>query len=97
MEKKVIVYTASETDYAKMSISQLASIIRKDWRAQAKNGQIYFGAVPYLDAMHTMDKITDNYGADDGKSIVLYFLSNANTWKGDVARAIKLELKKRCK
>jgi hypothetical protein len=80
-----------------MSISQIATIIRKDWKSHAKNGKIYFGAVPYLDAMHTMDKITDNYGADSGKSIVLYFLSNATTWKGETARNIKKELQKRCK
>jgi hypothetical protein len=35
------------------------------------------------------------YGLDTGYSIVAYFLSNANTWKGDVARAVKKELKKR--
>lgn len=94
METKVIQYIASNTDYPKMSISQLAQIIKQDWRSK---GKIYFGAVPYLDAMHTMNSIDDNYGQDSGKSIVLYFLSNAATWKGDVAKAIKLELKKRAK
>lgn len=92
-----IVYLGNENDYQNMSISQLAAIIRKDWRKQSKTGQIYFGAVPYLDAMHTMDNITDNYGQDSGKSIVLYFLNNATTWKGEVARAIKKELQKRAK
>ena len=95
--EKTIVYIANENDYPSMSISQLAAIIRKDWRKQSKTGQIYFGAVPYLEAMHTMDKITDNYGQDSGKSIVLYFLSNATTWKGEVARNIKKELQKRAK
>jgi hypothetical protein len=93
--EKTILYIASETDYSQMSISQLASIISKTWRAQGKG--IYFGAVPYLQAMHTMDKITDAYGMDSGKSIVLYFLSNATTWRGEVAKAIKLELNKRVK
>lgn len=95
--KKTIVYLANENDYASMSISQLAFLIHRDWRKQSKTGQIYFGAVPYLEAMHTMDKITDNYGSDSGKSIVLYFLSNATTWKGETARNIKKELQKRCK
>jgi hypothetical protein len=31
---------------------------------------------------------------DSAKSIVLYFLANANTWRGEKARAIKVELKK---
>jgi hypothetical protein len=92
--EKSISYIASDTDYPKMSISQLAAIIRKDWRSK---GTIYFGAVPYLEAMHTMDKITDNYGLDSGRSIVLYFLANAQTWRGEVAKAVKLELNKRVK
>lgn len=96
METKTINYIADQTDYSAMSISQLASIIRTDWRKQPGKG-IYFGAVPYLDAMHTMDKITDNYGADSGRSIVAYFLGNASTWKGEVAKAIKKELNKRLK
>lgn len=72
-------------------LSEIASEIRKDWKATSKNG-IYFGAVPYLDAMSTLDKISDNYFMDSGKSIVIYFLANAQTWKGDKAREIKKEL-----
>lgn len=72
---------------------QIASEIRKDWRATSKNG-IYFGAKPYLDAMECLNSINDNYGMDSGKSIVLYFLSNASTWKGETAKRIKAELKK---
>ena len=74
----------------------IAQEIRKDWKATAKNG-IYFGAVPYLDAMASLDKPTDNYGMDSGKSIILYFLSNASTWKGDTAKRVKAELKAMCK
>ena len=66
---------------------EIAKEIRKDWQ------KVYFGAVPYLQAMATLDSINDNYGMDSGRSIVLYFLSNASTWKGDVAKRIKLELK----
>lgn len=73
------------------TISQLAYDIRKDWGAK-----VNFGAVPYLNAMQTIDSVDDQYGMDSGKSIVLYFLSNAGTWKGETAKAIKKELKKRC-
>lgn len=52
----------------------------------------YFGAIPYLGAMGAMNSIDDNYGQDTGRSVVAYFLSNATTWKGDVARAVKKEL-----
>ena len=53
----------------------------------------YFGAVPYLQAMSTMDTLEDAYGLDDARSIVRYFLANAGTWRGEDARRIKAELK----
>tara|TARA_R110000868_G_scaffold263878_1_gene522492 strand:+ start:607 stop:864 length:258 start_codon:yes stop_codon:yes gene_type:complete len=74
------------------SLYEIAKEIRKDWKATAKNG-IYFGAVPYLDAMATLDKPTDKYGMDSAKSIILYFLSNATSWRGETAKRVKLELK----
>jgi len=66
---------------------EIANEIRKDWK------QVNFGAKPYLDAMSSLNKPTDNYGMDSGKSIILYFLSNASTWKGDTAKRVKAELK----
>ena len=70
------------------SISTIAREIRADWTKP------YFGAVPYLSAMQSLDSIEDSYYEDSGKSVVLYFLANASTWKGEKARAIKAELKK---
>ena len=67
---------------------EIASEIRKDWK------KVYFGAVPYLEAMSTLDSIEDNFMFDSGKSVVIYFLSNATTWKGETARRVKAELKK---
>jgi hypothetical protein len=71
---------------------EIANEIRSDWSKQ-KSG-INYGAKPYLDAMQSLDKITDNYGMDDAKSIVYYFLSNANQWRGETAKRVKVELKK---
>lgn len=68
-------------------IHEIAEEIARDWKHP------YFGAIPYLGAMRELDSITDNYGADSARSIVLYFLSNAATWRGDVARRVKAELK----
>ncbi len=68
---------------------QIAREIRQDW-----GSKIYFGAVPYLQAMMQLDSINDNYGMDSAKSIVLYFLANAQTWRGETAKRIKAELKK---
>ena len=71
-------------------LHEIAQEIRQDHRKTKKN--VYFGAVPYLDAMGTLDKLTDSYGMDSARSIVLYALSNLTTWRGETARRIKLEL-----
>jgi len=66
---------------------KIAEEIRADWTKP------YFGAVPYLEAMESMGDVSENFGFDSGQSIVLYFLSNANTWRGEVARRVKAELR----
>ena len=70
-------------------IAQLANLVRRDW----KNISPY--AVPYLRAMGQLSSVDDNYLADDGRSIVLYFLANAGAWRGETARLVKAELKRR--
>jgi hypothetical protein len=69
------------------SLNTIAKEIKSDWT------KINYGAVPYLQAMQGLSSITDVYGFDNAKSIVIYFLSNASTWKGDKAKEIKSELK----
>ena len=77
----------STTSTAVRPLYEIAREIRRTWK------NVYFGAVPYLDAMSSLDKVTDRYIMDSGKSIVNYFLANAGTWRGDDARRIKAELK----
>lgn len=67
---------------------EIAADIRKDWGAK-----VNFAAKPYLDAMASLTSINDNYGWDSGKTIVLYFLGNASSWRGETAKTIKKELK----
>lgn len=69
------------------TISTIAREIRSDWK------NVYFGAKPYLDAMGYIDSVDDAYGYDTGNTVVLYFLANASTWRGDTARRVKAELK----
>lgn len=66
---------------------EIAREIRKDW------SPVNFAAKPYLDAMRELSSINDDYYADSGRSVVLYFLSNAASWRGENARRIKAELK----
>lgn len=67
-------------------ISVIAREIRNNWPKP------YFGAAPYLEAMRYLENITDMFGADNGRSIVAYFLANARAWRGPKAREIKAEL-----
>src|SRR5258706_11642137 len=66
---------------------KIAREIRRDW------AKVNYAAVPYLNAMGSLDNVREYYGADDAKSIVLYFLGNARSWKGETAKRIKSELK----
>jgi len=50
-------------------------------------------ARPYLDAMFSLNSMTDTYGSDDAESIVLYFLTNAQGWRGNAAGRLKNELR----
>ncbi len=72
-------------------IYEIADEIRDDWK------NVNYAAKPYLSAMFDIDKITDTYGADSGRSIVAYFLANATSWRGDVAKRVKLELNRMIK
>lgn len=68
-------------------IAEIACEIARRWTKP------YFGAVPYIRAMQSLVTIHESVGCDDAKTIILYFLANANTWRGEDARRIKAELK----
>lgn len=70
------------------SIKVIAAEVEATWLPQ-----VDYTARPYLDAMKTLDKITDSYYADTGFAVVSYFLANTSKWRGEDARRIKAELK----
>jgi ferritin len=76
-------------EIGRMELSQIAYLVYRDWK------NVYFGAKPYLEAMSSLRSVSDMYMADSGTSIVAYFLANANTWRGEVAKAVKKELNRR--
>jgi hypothetical protein len=69
------------------SIRSIAREIRSSWP------NVWYGAEPYLRAMSSLDTPQDFYGVEKGDGIIRYFLSNAQTWRGEDARRIKAELK----
>lgn len=80
--------TTPEAKQGHRPLYEIAREIKRDWGAK-----MYFGAKPYVAAMSSLDQVTDDYGCDSGQSIVLYFLANANHWRGETARRVKEELK----
>ena len=69
------------------TISDIAYDITKDWK------DVNFAAKPYLHAMCSLDSLSQDYGLDSAYSIIVYFLCNASSWRGPVARQIKTELR----
>lgn len=57
--------------------------------------KVNYAARPYLEAMDTISSIDEMYYYDTADSVVRYFLSNATTWRGETAKAVKAELKRR--
>jgi len=71
----------------KRSIRSIALDISKEWP------KVNYAAKPYLDAMLELNSINDKYGFDNARSIILYFLSNASSFRGERAKVLKAELK----
>lgn len=73
----------------KRTFQQIARDIKSSWT------NVYFGAVPYLEALLVLDTTDPNasYGLEKAKNIARYFLVNAQTYRGEDARRLKKELK----
>ena len=75
---------------SKRTFQQIAKDIKSTWL------NVYFGAVPYLEAMLELDTTDPGtmYYNDSAENIALYFLANASTFRGSDAKKLKDELKK---
>ena len=71
-------------------LSDIASEVLETWR---HNHVDHPRARPHVEAMLSLNRVTENYGPDTGRSVVLYFLTNAQAWRGPTARRIKSELR----
>jgi hypothetical protein len=69
------------------SIRSIALDIESEWT------KVNYAARPYLDAMLELNSINDKYYEDSAKSIILYFLANASSFRGERAKVLKAELK----
>ena len=73
----------------KRTFQQIARDVKSTWM------NVYFGAVPYLEALLTLDTTDPEalYGIETARDITRYFLANAQTFRGADARRLKEELK----
>ncbi len=71
----------------KRYLFEIAEDIYQNWH------NITDAAWPYLHAMQQLCTLKDYFFQDSARSVVLYFLSNSTTWKGEKAKQIKTELK----
>lgn len=73
----------------KRTFQQVARDIKSTWL------NVYFGAVPYLEALLTLDTTDPNamYHSDTAGDVARYFLANAQTFRGADAKQLKAELK----
>jgi hypothetical protein len=72
----------------KRTIGAIATEIAADW-----GGKVNYAAKPYLAAMRYLRDSDSKYGAEDSESVVVYFLSNASTYRTAKAKGLKAELK----
>ena len=72
------------------NLSEIAKDIRSNWK------NVYSWAEPYLQAMEQIHSPEPDapYFFEDAQTQVMYFLANAQCWRGETARTIKKELKK---
>ena len=71
----------------KRPVYKIAADIVNDWNRPN------YAALPYLTAMLTINNEQEQFGQDTAKNVILYFLSNAGTYKGPKAKELKTELK----
>lgn len=74
-------------EYIMQTISTIAREISREWK------NVNYAAKPYLQAMRSLDSVSDSFGYDSAKSVVSYFLANASGYRGDTAKAHKAALK----
>jgi hypothetical protein len=73
------------------ALHEIYDEIRSIWRRDRVNLP---AAAPYLDAFRYLGTtIHGRYGYDTAEGIVLRFLGNARSWRGEDARRIKAELR----
>jgi hypothetical protein len=78
-------------------LNQLAAAILVDWKQSPSSGSYRRFALPYVEAMLTMNNCEDRYGLEWGDMIVARALNALHQWRGETARKVKAELNEHLK
>jgi hypothetical protein len=73
-------------------IPRLAGMARRDWSGGKQS--IPSEANRFLQNMYKVKNLGQRFGNMNGRQIVVAFLVNAKAWRGDIARAVKKELRR---
>ena len=81
----------NDTDLSTADVQQLIALIYSDWDA------INPYAASYLHALDINDchELEDPVGNETADIQLRYFLTHASAWRGQTARAVKTELRRR--
>jgi hypothetical protein len=74
------------------NLNTIAAEINTLWRRDPPSPMVQRYARPYLEALEEIQTVKDNYGLESGDDIVMRFLVNVGSWRGEDARRIKEEL-----
>lgn len=69
-------------------IRAIAADIQRDWQ------RVYWEARPALRSMHELRTLRDTHLGRSADTIIREFLHHAMSWRGDVARRLKGELRR---
>jgi hypothetical protein len=84
----------SSVKLEELKLNEIADLFFDDISGD-KNQDKYYAVLPYARAMCQVETLEDDYIFEKGKDVVMYFLSNATIWRGETAKAVKTELKRR--
>lgn len=72
-------------------LQDLIAMTYSDWETMNPTAGAYLNALDVSDCHH----LTDPVGSEDAATQVRHFLSQASGWKGETARGVKAELRRR--
>lgn len=83
--------TVLDRDLGSLDVQQIVALVYDDW------DDVHPSAATYLNALDVNDcrELADPVGNETADLQLRYFLAHAASWRGETARAVKAELRRR--